>query len=215
VNIKASTLFALVAIWGLMLIAVIQEPDGWWGLIFAFLASGTLAPRFWRSIGLSKLIAIAGIWLGTAAAIAADADATWMSIFAFLSTGAVSVGPMRRDAIGLGLGIAMAWLVSGTVAMDDPDAAWTSIFAFLTTGALSNSRGEWARGGSAMLWWGLAGVIMLVADGWYWLCIPAFLLSASSIGFSDFQLPKGIDWDLFDGDDDDDTRARPVDGRTL
>jgi hypothetical protein len=133
-----------------------------------------------------------------------------MSIFAFLATGAVSTGMMRRDAIALGMGVAMAWLVVGTVTARDADAAWTSIFAFLTTGALANSRGDLARGGSAMLWWALAGGIMLIADGWYWLSVPAFLLSATSIGFGDFRWPEGIDWDFFDRDEDDEPGPRVV-----
>jgi hypothetical protein len=209
-TVKATSLLALAAIWVSTILAVIAEPDGWWAIIFAFLASGAIGWRLWRSIGLSKLIAIAAIWGFTGVAIAGDPDATWISIFAFLATGAVSFGIMRRDALALGLGIAAAWAVVGVIAADDPDAAWISIFAFLTAGALANSHGEWARGGSAVVWWLLAGAIMLAADGWYWLSVPAFLLSASSIGFGDFELPRHIDWDFFDRDDDDDTGPRVV-----
>ncbi|MEX0781180.1 MAG: hypothetical protein WD557_00910 [Dehalococcoidia bacterium] len=209
-TIKATSLLALIAIWASTILAVIDEPDGWWAIIFAFLASGAIASRLWRSIGLSKLIAIAAIWAATGLAIAADPDATWVSIFAFLATGAVSFGVMRRDAIALGVGIAAAWAVVGVVTAQDEEAAWISIFAFLTAGALANSHGEWARGGSAVVWWGLAGGIMLAADGWYWLSIPAFLLSASSIGFGDFEIPRRIDWDFFDRDDDDEAGPRVV-----
>jgi hypothetical protein len=210
VTIKATSLLALIAIWAFTILGVIAEPDGWWAIIFAFLASGTIAPHLWRSLGLSRLIAIAGAWGATGLAIAADPDATWVSIFAFLTTGAVSFGGMRRDAVALGVGIAAAWAVVGVVTASDADAAWTSIFAFLTAGALANSHGQWARGGSAVLWWGLAGAVMLIADGWYWLSVIAFLLSASSIGFSDFQFPRHIDWDFFDRDDEDDGGARVV-----
>lgn len=209
-TVKATSLLALVAIWVSTILAVIAEPDGWWAIIFAFLASGAIGPRLWRSIGLSKLIAVAGTWAATGVAIAGDPDSTWVSIFAFLTTGAVSFGVMRKDAIPLGAAIAVAWAVVGVVSANDPDAAWTSIFAFLTAGALANSHGEWARGGSAVVWWGLAGAIMLIADGWYWLSIPAFLLSATSIGFGDFEWPRRIDWDFFDRDDRDEAEPRVV-----
>ncbi|MGH8432839.1 MAG: hypothetical protein ACREUF_20820 [Solimonas sp.] len=215
-TVKATSLFALVAIWACTILAIMAEPGAWWSIFFAFLASGSIAPRLWRSIGLSKLLAISGIWVGTAIAIASDADATWASIFAFLSTGAVSFGVMRRDAEALGAGIGVIWLIVGLVVGTDADATWISIFAFLTAGALANSHGEWARGGSAILWWGFAGAIMLIADGWYWLSVPAFLLSASSIGFADFELPRRIDWDLFERDEDEDRGPRVVnDTRTL
>ncbi len=209
-TVKATSLLALISIWAFTILGVIAEPDGWWALIFAFLASGAIGPHLWRSLGLSKLIAIAATWAATGLAIAGDADAAWVSIFAFLTTGAISFGGMRRDAIGLGVGIGAAWAVAGVVTATDADAGWTSIFAFLTAGALANSHGEWARGGSAVLWWGLAGAVMLIADGWYWLSVPAFLLSASSIGFSDFAFPRHIDWDFFDRDDDDEAAPRVV-----
>jgi hypothetical protein len=209
-TVKATSLLALAAIWVSTILAVMAEPEGWPAIIFALLASTSIAPRLWRSIGLSKLIAIAAPWAATGLAVAGDPDGWWVSIFAFLTTAAVSLGIMRKDAMALGAGIAVAWAVVGVTTADDPDAAWTSIFAFLTAGALANSHGEWARGGSAMVWWGLAGAIMLIADGWYWMSIPAFLLSASSIGFGDFEFPRRIDWDFFDRDDDDDPGPRVV-----
>lgn len=202
-TIKVSSLLSIVAIWGSMIPAVIVESDAWWSLIFAFLATGAVGVGAFRRLGLSRLVAIIGIWVSTAIAVGSDADATWVSIFAFLSTGAVVYSVLRREAIVTGLGIAAAWsVVAAVVAAHGADGAWIAIFSFLTAGSLSNSRSRYGKGLAAMLWWGIAGVIMLATDGWYWLSVLAFILSAASVGLTDFTLPRGLEWDLFDRDDD-------------
>ncbi len=50
--------------------------------------------------------------------------------------------------------------------------------------------------------WGIAGFVMIAAGGWYGLSIAAFVLSAASIGISEFRIPRKIEWDLFERDDD-------------
>jgi hypothetical protein len=209
-SIKATSLLSIVAIWVATITAVVIETDAWWSIIFAALATGAVGALAWRRLGLSRLIAIAGIWAGTAIGMASEPDATWISIFAFLSTGAVVYSIMRR----VGLGIAFAWLVVGSVIAinEEPDAAWISIFAFLTAGAVANNRTLHVRGVSAILWWGIAGGVMLAADGWYWLAlaVPAFLLSAAALGFSDWGIPRRFEWDLFDRDDDSEGDVRYV-----
>jgi len=206
VTIKATSALSILAIWTTMIPAVIAEPDAWWGLIFALLATLAVGASAWRRLGISRVLAIVGIWLGSAIAITSDPDATWVSIFAFLSTGAVVYSMMRREAVAIGGGIAVTWLITGAVvAANDAEAAWISVFAFLTAGAVANSTGYQARGLAAMLWWGIAGFVMIAADGWYWLAIIAFLLSAASIGISDFRIPRRIEWDLFERDDDGET----------
>ena len=78
-----------------------------------------------------------------------------------------------------------------------------AVFALLTAGALANTGGNLARGVTGVLWWGIAGAVVLIAGaGWAWLCVPAFLLTAGSVGVSDFHLPRRMEWDLFDRDDD-------------
>jgi hypothetical protein len=203
-TIKASSLLSIVAIWAAMIPAVVIEPKSWWSLIFAFLATGAVGTGAGRRLGLSRLIAITGIWLGTALAVGTRQDYAWVSIMAFLSTGAVVYSVMRRDALGVGAGIAFTWLMVGTVLLvnDDSAGSWISVFAFLTAGAVANTRSLHRRGLAAIVWWALAGGVMLAAAGWYWLCVPAFLLSAASLGFSDFSFPRRFEWDLFEREDD-------------
>jgi len=203
VTIKASSALSILAIWVTMIPAVIAEPDAWWGLIFALLATLAVGASAWRRLGTSRLLAIAGTWLGTAIAIGASSDATWMAVFAFLATSAVVYSTMRREALATGGGIAVAWLMAGAVvAANDGEGAWIGIFAFLTAAVVANSRGAATRGLAAMLWWGIAGFVMIAAGGWYWLSIIAFGLSAASIGISEFRIPRKIEWDLFERDDD-------------
>ncbi len=201
-TIKATSLLSILVIWASMIPAVAIEPGAWWSLIFAFLATGSIGVGAWRRLGLSRLIAVTGIWAGTAAAVASDPGSAWISIFAFLSTGAVVYSIMRRDAIVSGLGICAMWAMVGAVlAAHGSEGSWIAIFAFLTTGSLANSRSRTAKGLATMLWWGVAGTIMLAAGGWYWLCVFAFVLSAVSLGLTDFRLPRGLEWDLFERDD--------------
>jgi hypothetical protein len=203
VTIKATSALSIVAIWAAMIAAVVAKPDLWWTLIFAFLATGAVGISAWRRLGMSRLVAIAGIWGGTAIAVGVEGSG-FPSIFAFLSTGAVVYSIMRRDALLIGLGMAAAWLVAGgVVAINGDEGAWITVFSFLTVGALANTRGNNLRGLSAILWWGIAGAIMVaVGGGWsYVLCIPAFLLTSASLGFGDFGFPRGLEWDLFDRDD--------------
>jgi hypothetical protein len=204
VTIKATSALSIVVIWAAMVAAVIAQPDQWWTLFFAFLATAAVGVSAWRRLGLSRLIAIAGVWGGTALAVGYS-EAGWVSIFAFVSTGAIVYSVMRRDGLLIGAGIAAAWVFSGIVIANNDSGAWICIFACLTAGALANTRGNDARGLSAILWWGIACAVMLAADGgWtYILAIPAFLLTTASLGFSDFRLPRGVEWDLFDRGDDD------------
>jgi len=186
-----------------MIAAVIASAGSWWTLIFALLATLAVGASAWRRLGLSRLIAICGIWAGTAL-IVGIADGGFSAVFAFLATGAVVYSTMRRDGLLIGSGIAVTWLIVGLVVAVNGEGEWISVFAFLTAGALANTRGNDARGISAILWWAIAGLVMLIADsGWaYVLAVPAFLLTAASLGFSDFRFPRGLEWDLFDGDDD-------------
>lgn len=202
-TIKATSLLSILAIWACMIPAVAIEPDAWWSLIFAFLATGAVGIGAWRRLGLSRLVAVAGIWAGTAAAVASDPESTWVSIFAFLATGAVVYSVMRRDALTIGLGIAVTWsLVGAVLATHGHEGSWIAIFAFLTAGSLANTRRHSAKGLAAILWWGIACTIMLATGGWYWLGVFAFILSATTVGFGDFHLPRGVEWDLFERDDD-------------
>lgn len=202
-TIKATSLLSILVIWACMIPAVAIEPGAWWALIFAFLATGSIGIGAWRRLGLSRLIGVAGIWAGTAAAVASDPGNAWTSIFAFLSTGAVVYSIMRRDALVTGLGIGATWAMVGAVlAAHGSDGSWIVVFAFLTTGSLANSRSRAAKGLATMLWWGIAGTIMLATGTWYWLCVPAFLLSAASLGLTDLRLPRGLEWDLFERDDE-------------
>ena len=203
-TIKATSALSILAIWVATIAAVMAEGDSWWIIIFAFLATGAVGVSAWRRLGISRLAAITGTWAGVALAAGTESEAAWVSIFAFLTTGAVVYSTMKKDALVLGVGIAAAWLAVGVaVAAQSQEAAWMGIFAFLTAGAIANSGGNIARGGSAVLWWGIAGAIVVIAgSGWAWLCIPAFILTSASIGFSDFHFPTRLEWDLFDRDDD-------------
>ncbi len=202
-TIKATSVLSIAVIWIAMVTAVIAKPDTWWTLIFAFLATGAVGISAWRRLGFSRVIAITGIWVGAALAAGIEGSG-FPSIFAFLSTGAVVYSIMRRDALLLGMGMAAAWVAAGAVvAINGDEGAWITIFSFLTVGALANNRGNDLRGLSAILWWGLAAAVMVaVGGGWsYVLCIPAFLLTSASLGFSDWGFPRGLEWDLFDRDD--------------
>ena len=199
-TIKASSLLSIVAIWAMMGAAVAKEPDQWPALIFAFFATCAIGASAWRRLGISRMVAIAGIWAGTALG-AAYADAgLFLSIFAFLSTGAVVYSSMHRDALLNGIGAAAPWVVTGiVVAVNGDGGAWIAIFAFLTSSALAHTyRGE-ARGIAAVFWWGLAGAIMIIGGGgaWYWLCVPALILTETSLGINEISLPRGIEWDIF------------------
>ncbi|MBI5948458.1 MAG: hypothetical protein HY875_09990 [Chloroflexi bacterium] len=202
-TIKATSFLSLVAIWAAMIAAVAFGDAPWWTLIFAFLASGAVGVGMWRRLGVSRLIAITGTWVTTAWAVGAEPDTGWITVFAFLTTGAIVYSLMRRDAIGLGAGIAFTWLIVALVILDNEgDGAWIAVFAFLTAGSLSNSRSRHMKGLTAILWWGIAGVIMLATDGWFWLAVPAFIFTSASFGFRDFSFPRRIEWDLRERDDD-------------
>jgi hypothetical protein len=197
-----------LAIWVAVIPAVVIEPDGWWAVIFGLLATAAIGVSAWRRLGLARVIAIGGAWGGVAVGIIVSADNTWACVFAFLATGAIVYSAMRRNAYVAGAAIALAWAVTGAVAArSDGDGAWICVFAFLTTGAVANSGNGIARGLSSIVWWGAAGAIMLALDGWYWLAVIAFILSATSIGFSDFNFPRKFEWDLFDRDGDDDVKV--------
>lgn len=199
-TIKATSALSILAIWVTMVPAVMAEPGAWWSLIFAVMATGAIGVSAWRRLGLSRVIAISGTWLGTAFAV--QEGEAWVSIFAFLATAAVVYSVMRRDALLLGLGIAVTWLMTGiVVAAHEGDGSWICVFAFLTSGAVANSLSRMSRGVAAAGWWGAAGILMLAADGWHWLAIVAFVLTAGSIGFGDFQVPRRIEWDFFERDD--------------
>ncbi|MCC7365434.1 MAG: hypothetical protein IT303_13795 [Dehalococcoidia bacterium] len=204
-SIKATSALSILAIWAAMIPAVIVEPDAWWSLIFAGLATASIGVSAWRRLGISRVIAVAGTWSGTALAVANEPGATWIAIFAFLSTGAIVYSVLRRDAWLSGLGIAAPWLATGiAITANEGDGAWICVFAFLTTGAVANAGRSAYRGLAAILWWGIAGAIMVIAGGWAWLAVPAFVLSGLSIGVGDFRLPRRFEWDLFDRDDDGD-----------
>lgn len=207
-SIKASSALSILAIWATMIPAIIAQPDAWWSLVFAVLATGAVGVSAWRRLGISRLIAISGAWLGTAVAIAANEGTAWIAVFAFLTTAAVVYSRIRRDAWLGGLGIAVAWVLIGAATVaHDGDGAWVSVFAFLTAGAVANSGGGMVRGASAVLWWSLAGLLMLLVGGWtFLLAILAFLLTTASVGLSDFQVPRRIEWDLFDSDEGPDER---------
>jgi hypothetical protein len=211
VSIKATSLLSILAIWVTMIPAVIAQPDAWWSLIFAALATGAIGASAWRRLGLSRVIAISGTWLGTAIAAGNNEGAAWVAVMAFLATAAVVYSTLRRDAVVAGIGIAVPWIFVGAVAAaNDGDGAWIAVFAFLGAATVANAGGKSiVRGASAILWWGLAGLIMLVSGGWFWLSVVAFLLTAISLGISDFRLPTGLEWDLFDRDEEDDRPGEP------
>ncbi|HKS91844.1 MAG TPA: hypothetical protein VJQ83_07940 [Tepidiformaceae bacterium] len=204
-TIKATSLLALIAIWTGTIVAVVISPGASWLIIFSVLASGAVGVSLWRRLGIPRVIAVAAVWASIAVMVGFHTDAAWASIFAFVSTGAIVYSGMRRDAYVAALGIAAAWGITAAVgaAHDDAGATWICIFAFLTTGAVANSFGV-TRGLSAILWWGIAGAIILATGGDYaWLAIFAFVLTASSIGFGGgFSFPRRFEWDLFDRDDD-------------
>lgn len=204
-TVKVSSLLAILAIWAAMIPAIVAEPDAWWALIFAALATGAIGVSAWRRLGISRLIAIAGTWAAIAVAISGNEATAWMAIFGFLTTGAVVYSSMRRDAWLAGLGVGVAWAAVGLASVaNDGEGTWICVFAFLTAGAIANSGGRGAvRGASAMLWWGIAGAVMVIGDGgWtFVLAIAAFLLTALALGFADFRLPTKLEWDLFDGED--------------
>lgn len=201
-TIKASSLFSLLAIWAAMIPAVIAQPGAWWALFFAGFSTLIVGVNSWRRLGVSRLISIVGVWAGTGAAIAESEGAAWIVIFSFLATFGIVLSIMRREAVGIGVGIAFTWLVTGAVVVaNDGEGAWIAILAYLTTFALANNRGFHAKGFAAMLWWGLAGGVMIAAGGWYWLSVFAFLLSALSVGITEIRIPRGIEWDLWDRDD--------------
>jgi len=204
-TIKATAVLSIVAIWAAIIPAVVIHHSAWWAFIFAGLATGAVGLSASRRLGLSRLLAIAGTWAGTAMAIAQTPSNTWVSVFAFLSTGAVVYSIMRRDALGAGLGIAVTWLVVGTVLVvnKEPDAAWISVFAFLTACSVANNHRRHARGLSAIVWWCVAGGIMVATGGWYWLSVFAFLLGSASLGLGGFSFPRRFEWDFFERDRDD------------
>lgn len=197
-TIKASSLLAVVAIWATTIPAVVAEPDSWWALLFAGIASMVIGSGAWRGLGLSRLIAITGTWGGTSLAVAEGQ--AWVAIFAFMATGAITFSVMQRSALLNGLGIAVAWLATGAVVFAaDGDGSWISVFAFLTAASVANHRSE-ARGGTTVLWWSAAGAIMVATEGWHWLAVIAWLLSTASLGFGGFRIPKRVEWDLFEKD---------------
>lgn len=202
-TIKATSALSILAIWIATAIGIRLAHGGWPVIIFAALTTAAVGASAWRRLGMSRLLAIAGTWAAVAIAMDGHHHTWWISIFAFLSTAAVVYSVMRRDDYAVGLGVAVAWLVVGIATREYPHTAWMSVFAFLSAGALSNTRGNWARGVSAILWWSLLLAVVLVSDGgWAWLCVPAFLLTAMAVGLSDFHFPRGIEWDLFDREDD-------------
>jgi hypothetical protein len=78
------------------------------------------------------------------------------------------------------------------------------VFAFLTAGAISNSHHPFSRGLTAIVAWSVAGVAVIAwGDNLAWLGVIAFLATSLSLGFGGFSFPKGLEWDLWDRDDDD------------
>ena len=204
-TIKATSALSILAIWVATITGIVVAGGGSPVIIFAFLATAAVGISAWRRLGLSRLIAIAGMWSSVAIGMGGHTNNWWISIFAFLSTGAVVYSLMRRDDVMIGVGVAAAWLAVGIASAKFDGAAWMCIFAFLTTGALSNTRGDSARGLSAILWWGIVlGVVLVGGASWAWLSIPAFILTAASLGLGDFRFPRALEWDLFDRDDDGD-----------
>ncbi|MGE3073604.1 MAG: hypothetical protein AB7N24_05885 [Dehalococcoidia bacterium] len=203
-TIKATSVLSILAIWIASVVAVAIEPDSWWLLIFTFLATGAVGVSAWRRLGISRLLAITGTWAGVAFAAGSTSDATWVSIFAFLTTGAVVFSTMSRSAWLLGAGIAVAWLAVGISVLDEgPDAAWMCIFAFLTAGSVANSHHSFSRGIAAMVWWGATAILVIAfGAGLAWVSVLAFLLTTLSFGIGGFQFPRGMEWDLWDKDDD-------------
>lgn len=202
-TIKATSALSIVVIWVATIAGIAAAGGGYAAIVFAALATGAVGVSAWRRLGVSRLVAISGVWAGMALGMAPHEGAWWTSVFAFLSTGAIVYSVMRRDDVYVGLGIAAAWLAMGVATYKFDGAAWMCVFAFLTTGALANTRGNAARGLSAILWWGIAAAIVVIGgNGWAWLSVPAFILTSASVGFGDFHLPRGLEWDIFEHDDD-------------
>ena len=201
-TIKATSVLAILAIWGAMIAAVVRNPDAWWALFFAFLATGAVGISAGRRLGSPRVLAIAGIWGGTAAAAASHTDAAWMAVFAFVATGAVVYSRMKRDAFVHGLVIGGLWALVGVLAVRDAGAAWIAIFAFLTAASIANSR-DVTRPFAAALAWGAAGAVMLATDGNYWLSPIAFLVGSFVFRHGPLTVPRRFEWDLFDRDKDD------------
>ena len=156
------------------------------------------------TVKATSVLSILAIWVASIAAVVIEPDSWWILIFSSLATGAVGVSAWRRLGISRLLAIAGTWGGTAIAASSTSDAAWTAIFAFLATGAVANSRNETGRGVAALIWWGVAGAIVLIAgDGWAWLGVIAFILTSISLGFGDFSFPRGVEWDLWDRDDDD------------
>jgi hypothetical protein len=111
---------------------------------------------------------------------------------------------MRKDAWMLGIGVSAAWLATGlSVLVQGEGTAWMCVFAFLTAGAVANSHNDIARGVAATIWWAAAGALILIfGDQLAWLSVIAFILTTTSLGFGGFSFPRGLEWDLFDRDDD-------------
>lgn len=204
-TIKATSVFSILAIWIASIIAVVLEPDGWWLLIFSFVATAAVGVSAMRRLGVSRLLAIVGTWAGMAFAAGSTSDAAWVSVWAFLTTGVVVFSTMKRDAWMLGVGISVAWLVVGiSVLSKGPDVAWMCVFAFLTAGSVANSRHPFSRGIAAVVWWGATGVLVLAfGSGLAWVSVFAFVLTTLSFGLGGLQFPRGLEWDLWDKDDDD------------
>lgn len=201
-TIKATSMLSILAIWVGTIVGVAISPGAWPSIIFAALATGAVGVSAWRRIGISRLAAMAGTWGAVGWAMAAHEGNWWISIFAFLTTGAVVYSTMRRDALLAGAGVAVAWLACAAASHPHEGAAWMAIFAFLTAGAISNTGGN-VRGLSAILWWTIAaGIVIAGGTGWAWVGVIAFVLTSASLGFSDFNFPRGLEWDLFDRDDD-------------
>ena len=202
-TIKATAALSILAIWIGTLVGVVISHGAWPAIIFALLATGAVGVSAARRLGISRLVAVAGTWAAIGWAIGAHEGNWWISVFAFLTTGAVVYSTLRRDALVAGMGVAAAWLAVAAATQSHPGAAWMGVFAFLTAGAISNTGGGNMRGASAILWWGIAaGIVIAGGDGWAWVSVLAFLLTSASLGFSDFSLPRGLEWDLFDRDDD-------------
>jgi hypothetical protein len=205
VSIKATSALSLVAIWAAMIPAVVANNDVWWTLIFAGLASGAVGIGMWRRLGISRLIAIVAVWASTGLVVAQHDGSAWMSVMALLATGAIVYSAMARTALMLGVGIGTAWAVTAaTILVSDGDGTGIAVFAFLTAATVANTWTGESRGIAAVIWWGIAGAIMIPTQDWFWLSAIAWLLSTASIGIwrGGFALPRRFEWDLFERDDD-------------
>lgn len=202
VTIKATALLSIAAIWAATVAAVVAEPGAWWMAFFAFLATAATGASAGRRLGVSRLIAIAGTWGATALVAGTGSGGAWVSIMAFLATASVVYSPLRRDAFLAGAGIAAAWLIDAAAITVQDEGSWTTVFAALTAGSVAGSR-RGSRGAAALAWWGVAGVLMVAVDGLMWLAPIAFALTALTFARGGFDFPRGIEWDLFDRDEED------------